>query len=90
MEKNLNLYKIEPAYLKYMHRLDYRVSVKYNNRPFVGIITMVNGIRYVLPLTSQTKENKMEKRKEQPLLLLLSKIVRGWRLQIYYIIICFL
>ena len=79
MEKNLNLYKIEPAYLKYMHRLDYRVSVKYNNRPFVGIITMVNGIRYVLPLTSQTTQERKQngKKKEQPLLLLLSKIVRG-------------
>ena len=65
MEKNLNLYKIEPAYLKYMHRLDYRVSVKYNNRPFVGIITMVNGIRYVLPLTSQTTQERKQNGKKK-------------------------
>jgi len=54
MERNLDLIKIDADYLKYMHKIDYRISVKYNNRPFVGVITMVNGITYVLPLTSQT------------------------------------
>lgn len=57
-----NLYKIDADYLKYMHKIDTRISVKYNNRPFVGIITMINGINYVLPLTSQTtcERKKME------------------------------
>lgn len=58
MEQNLRLYKIDPAYLKYMHSIDSRISVKYNNRPFVGIVTMINGISYVLPLTSQTTQER--------------------------------
>ena len=60
MEQKLSLYKIDPAYLKYMHGIDNRVSVKYNNRPFVGIITMLNGIPYVLPLTSQTTQERQK------------------------------
>ena len=57
----LCLYNIDADYLKYMHKIDNRISVKYNNRPFVGIITMINGINYVLPLTSQTTgERKKE------------------------------
>ncbi len=61
MELNLCLYKIDADYLKYLHNIDYRISVKYNNRPFVRIVTMLNGIKYVLPLTSQTTQ---ERRKE--------------------------
>jgi len=61
MGLKLSLYKIDADYLKYLHKIDYRISVKYNNRPFVGIVTMINGINYVLPLTSQTTE---ERRKE--------------------------
>lgn len=58
MEQKLSLYKIDPDYLKYLHSIDSRISVKYNNRPFVGIVTMINGISYVLPLTSQTTEER--------------------------------
>ena len=53
-DTNLNLYKVSHEYLKFMHEIDSRVSVKYNNRPFVGLIAMVNNISYLLPLTSQT------------------------------------
>lgn len=60
MDEKLSLYKIDPQYLKFLHKIDWRISVKYNNRPFVGIITMLNGTKYVLPLTSQTTaERKM-------------------------------
>ena len=58
MEQDLCLFKIDPSYLKYMHSIDSRISVKYNNRPFVGIITMINGVHYVLPLTSQTTQDR--------------------------------
>lgn len=54
MEQELYLCKINNEYLKYLHSIDYRVSVKYNNRPFVGVVTMINNIKYVIPLTSQT------------------------------------
>ena len=64
------LYKIDPDYLKYMHSADYRISVKYNNRPFVGIITMIHGVDYVLPLTSQTTEERIKagKAKRSPMI----------------------
>ena len=65
MEQNLSLCKIDPAYLKYLHRIDNRISVKYNNRPFVGVITMLNGIPYVLPLTSQTTEERKKEGKSK-------------------------
>ena len=58
MKKQLTLYKINAQYLKFLHNVDNRISVKYNNRPFVGIITMINGIKYVLPLTSQTTQER--------------------------------
>lgn len=58
MCSKLCLYKIDADYLRYLHKIDYRISVKYNNRPFVGIVTMINGINYVLPLTSQTTEER--------------------------------
>lgn len=51
MNSKLSLYKIDADYLKYMHKIDYRISVKYNNRPFVGIITMINEINYVANLS---------------------------------------
>lgn len=54
MENQLYLCSVDKDYLKYLHSIDYRVSVKYNNRPFVGVITMINRIEYVIPLTSQT------------------------------------
>ena len=65
MDQNLYLCKIHPAYLKYLHRIDSRISVKYNNRPFVGVITMLNGIPYVLPLTSQTTEERKKEGKNK-------------------------
>lgn len=58
MSSILSLYKVDADYLKYLHKIDNRISVKYNNRPFVGIVTMINGINYVLHLTSQTTEER--------------------------------
>ena len=56
--RELCLCSIDRDYLKYLHGIDYRVSVKYNNRPFVGVITMINGIEYVVPLTSKTTQER--------------------------------
>ncbi len=58
MDNELYLCRIKNEYLKYLHRIDTRVSVKYNNRPFVGVITMINNIKYVIPLTSQTTQKR--------------------------------
>lgn len=59
MHNELYLVSVDAKYLKFLHSKDYRVSVKYNNRPFVGVITMINGINYVLPLTSTTTEKRV-------------------------------
>lgn len=62
----LKLYKVNPKYLKYLRSIDNRVSFK-NSRPFVGVLTMINGVNYVLPLTSQTTEaRKLSGKKKRP------------------------
>lgn len=63
MKESLRLYKIDSDYLRFLHSIDKRISVKYNNRPFVGIVTMVNSIKYVLPLTSQTTQTRKKEGK---------------------------
>ena len=62
-----------------MHSIDNRVSVKYNNRPFIGIITMLNGISYVLPLTSQTTQERQKagRRKRSAMITTFVKDRRG-------------
>lgn len=52
--EQLHLYEIDANYLRFLHKIDGRVRVKFNNRPFVGLIIMMDSIPYVLPLTSQT------------------------------------
>ena len=63
--ENPTLYYIDRDYLKYMHAKDYRVSVKFNNRPFVGIVTTIEGQKYVIPLTSQTTEERKKSGKKK-------------------------
>ena len=64
------IYHVDKNYLKYLHNVDYRVSLKYNNRPFVGIVTSIEGKKYVIPLTSQTTQNRAKegKKKRSPLI----------------------
>lgn len=64
------LYYVKKEYLKHMHKEDYRVSVKYNNRVFVGIVMVIEEQKYVIPLTSQTTEErkKVGKKKRSPLI----------------------
>ena len=64
------LYYVDKEYLKYLHKEDYRVSVKFNNRPFAGIVTSVGDKKYMIPLTSQTTEERKKERIREVLLLL--------------------
>lgn len=41
------LCEIQRDYIKYMHDADWRVSVKYNNRKFVGLAVRINERLYV-------------------------------------------
>jgi len=72
----IRLYKISSEYLKFLHSLDKRISVKYNNRPFVGTVVMLNGIPYVLPLTSQTTSERRKAGKNKRAAML-TTFVRG-------------
>ena len=68
--ENAGLYYVDRNYLKQLHKTDYKVSVKYNNRPFVGIITSIDDKKYVIPLTSQTTQERFAegKKKRSPLI----------------------
>ncbi len=58
------LYHVDTDYLKYIHQHDYRVSVK-NQRPFVGVVTMIQSQQYVIPLTSQTTAERKKQGKKK-------------------------
>ncbi len=59
------LCEIQRDYLKYMHDVDWRVSVEYNNRKFVGLAVRINGRLYVVPLTSQTTKERVANGKKK-------------------------
>ncbi len=59
------LCEIQRDYIKYMHDADWRVSVKYNNRKFVGLAVRMNGRLYVVPLTSQTTKERVARGKKK-------------------------
>ena len=65
MKKDLSLCVVDADYLRYLHKFDNRVSVKYNNRPFVGVVVMVGGNEYVIPLTSQTTAKREKEGKKK-------------------------
>ena len=64
MEK-LRIYRIKPGYIRYLHNTDKRVNLKFDARPYIGTITMPNGIKYLLPLSSRTTELRNADGKER-------------------------
>ena len=66
------LCEIQRDYIKYMHDADWRVSVKYNNRKFVGLAVQINGRMFVVPLTSQTTKERIARGKKKGLKVLQS------------------
>jgi hypothetical protein len=62
-QNNPALFYVNREYLKYMHEVDSRVSLKYNGRMFAGIVTIINEQKYVIPLTSQTTEERKKRGK---------------------------
>ena len=59
------LCKVDSQYLNYLHHFDNRISVKFNNRPFVVLVIEINGFLYALPLTSQTTSERMNRGKKK-------------------------
>ena len=52
--------KVDSEYLFYLHNYDNRVSLK-KGRPYVGLAVLINSKMYVIPLTSQTTEERRKK-----------------------------
>lgn len=51
---------VDSKYLAYLHNFDSRVSLK-KTRPYVGLSIRINGRLYVIPLTSQTTQERKKK-----------------------------
>jgi len=71
--QELNIYEVDMKYIRALHNADSNVmsqspQIKKQDRPYVGIIVMVNGQKYCIPLTSGTKE-KFQKSCNNPDLL---------------------
>ena len=57
---------VDKDYIKYLHdQIDRRVSVKYNNRPFVVLTIDIAGREYAIPLTSQTTAERIKAGKKK-------------------------
>jgi len=64
MNKRFKLYNVNIKYIRNLHRVDDNVpstspQIGKSSRPFLGIIVLVNGSKFCIPLTSNTeKKNK--------------------------------
>ena len=52
--------QIDANYLAYLHTVESKVSLK-KDRPFVGLAACINGKMFVIPLTSQTTQERKKK-----------------------------
>ena len=68
---------VEASYIKYMHNIDYRISVKYNNRPFVVLTIPINEYLYAIPLTSTTNAMRKAQGKKPRANIVTTKIMDG-------------
>ena len=51
---------VDSSYLAYLHGFDNRVSLK-NDRPYVGLAVRINDKIFVIPLTSQTTQERKKR-----------------------------
>lgn len=64
MSKRLKLYNVNLKYIRNLHNVDNHVpsispQIGKQNRPFLGVVVMVNGAKYCIPLSSNSaKKNK--------------------------------
>lgn len=52
---------VDKNYLSYLHGFDSRVSLK-KDRPYVGLSVQINGKIFVIPLTSQTTQERKKRK----------------------------
>lgn len=64
MSKRLKLYNVSLKYIRNLHNADHHVpsispQIGKQNRPFLGVVVMVSGAKYCIPLSSNSaKKNK--------------------------------
>lgn len=59
MKKRLKLYRVNLKYIRMLHQIDSHVpsispQIGKQNRPFLGVIIMINGAKYCIPLSSNS------------------------------------
>lgn len=71
MSKRLKLYHVNLKYIRNLHNVDEHVpsispQLGKQNRPFLGVIIMVNGAKYCIPLSSNSagKNKKLDSMRE--------------------------
>ncbi len=64
MNKRFKLYSVNKKYIRNLHKVDENVpsvssQIGKQTRPFLGILVLVNGSKFCIPLTSNSaKKNK--------------------------------
>lgn len=61
MNKRLKLYNVNLKYIRNLHNIDNHIpsispQLEKQNRPFLGVIVMVNGSKYCIPLSSNSNK----------------------------------
>ena len=69
MNKRFKLYHMNMKYIRRLHKADDNVpsvspQLGKHARPFLGIIVLINGSKFCIPFTSNTKKKKIESLRE--------------------------
>lgn len=62
MNNKLKLYRVTNHYLNFLREIEPKIPMNKDNgkdRPFVGIVLSVNGIKYIAPLSSKLGKAKL-------------------------------
>ncbi|MFZ7203385.1 type III toxin-antitoxin system ToxN/AbiQ family toxin [Avibacterium avium] len=63
MTDKLKLYRVADHYLDFLREVEPKVPANKDNgkdRPFVGIVLFINGVKYVAPLSSQIRSSQSD------------------------------
>ncbi|HDR1845311.1 TPA: type III toxin-antitoxin system ToxN/AbiQ family toxin [Pasteurella multocida] len=63
MTDKLKLYRVTDHYLDFLREVEPKVPANKDNgkdRPFVGIVLFINGVKYVAPLSSQIRSSQSD------------------------------
>ena len=54
----LKLYNVDKRYVEYLRQFDNKVSEGKHKRPYIGVVCVVNGIKYYVPLSSPKPKHR--------------------------------